>query len=79
MSSVLIFDQKKDKCVPGERIVSRTMIGHTLHHHWILINILLKNKQEQAGAELGQAQRKLGLEFTLIFFRIGPIVLVELN
>ena len=55
------------------------MIGHTLHHHWILINILLMNKQEQAGAELGQAQRKLGLEFTLIFFRFGPIVLVELN
>ena len=26
---------------------------------------------EQTGAELGQAQLKLGLDFTLIFFRFG--------
>ena len=29
--------------------------------------MILKNKEKQAGAELGQAQLKLGLDFTLIF------------
>ena len=28
-------------------------------------------KNEQAGTELGQAQLKLGLDFTLIFCRVG--------
>ena len=39
---------------------------------------LLKGNQ-QAGAELGQAQLKLGLYFTLIFCRFVPIVLVGLT
>ena len=30
-----------------------------------------RKKKEQAGAELGQAQLKLELDFTLIFFRFG--------
>ena len=34
---------------------------------------------KKAGAELGQAKLKLGLDFILIFFRFGSIVLVELN
>ena len=35
----------------------------------------LEKKIEQAGAELGQAQLKLELDFTLIFFRFGLIEL----
>ena len=31
----------------------------------------MKKYQEQAGAELGQAQYKLGLKFFLIFCRFG--------
>ena len=34
-----------------------------------------KNSWKQAGAELGQAQLKLKLDFTLIFFRFGLIEL----
>ena len=36
--------------------------------------------KRQAGTELGQAQLKLGLDFTLIFCRIGfsPLRLIEL-
>ena len=30
-----------------------------------------KNRKKQAGAELGQAQLKLGLDFTPIFCRFG--------
>ena len=36
-----------------------------------LINVSPTQKKEQAGAELGQAQLKLELDFTLIFFRFG--------
>ena len=34
---------------------------------------------KQAGAELGQAQLKLGLDLALIVFRFDLLVLVELN
>ena len=34
---------------------------------------------EQTGAELGQAQLKLGLDFTLIFFRFCLIELVGIT
>ena len=39
-----------------------------------------RNFRKQAGTELGQAQLKLGLDFTLIFCRIGfsPLRLLEL-
>ena len=45
--------------------------------------LLIKKKRKQAGAELGQAQLKLGLDFTLLssdfgFSRFGSIVLVVL-
>ena len=33
--------------------------------------IKIKKTKIQAGAELGQAQLKLGLDFTLILFRFG--------
>ena len=38
------------------------------------------NKHKQAGTELGQAQLKLGLDFTLIFctIKIGP-AMVEID
>ena len=45
-------------------------------------NVLLFSKQKrgkQAQAELGKAQLKPGLDFTLIFCRIGSIVWVGLN
>ena len=35
-----------------------------------------KKKRKQAGAELGQAQLKLGLDFTLFFGRFGLVELV---
>ena len=34
---------------------------------------------KQAGAELGQAQLKLELDFTVMLDRFGMIILVELN
>ena len=39
-----------------------------------------KKRLRQAGTELGQAQLKLGLDFTLIFCRFGfsPFGLIEL-
>ena len=40
--------------------------------------VRIENKTEQAGAELGQAELKLELDFTLIFFRFGAKVLVGL-
>ena len=36
-----------------------------------LLQADLRNIYKQAGAELGQAQLKLGLDFTLIFFKFG--------
>ena len=38
--------------------------------------LTIVNNHEQAGVELGQAQLKLGLNFTLIFFRFGLLDLV---
>ena len=43
------------------------------------IRLLGRVQKKQAGAELGQAQLKLGLDFTLIFCRSGSIVLVGNN
>ena len=40
-------------------------LGHTTGTH------LDDKREKQAGAELGQAQLKLGLDFTLIFCRFG--------
>ena len=35
------------------------------------LNMSFESEQKQAGAELGQAQLKLGLDFILIFRRFG--------
>ena len=37
----------------------------------------LQHSNKQAGAELGQAQLKLGLDLTLIFYRFGLVELVR--
>ena len=63
---------------------SKTPEQHVVHCscscHTNIFEALANNQyRKQAGAELGQAQLKLGLDCTLIFFRFGSIVLVELN
>ena len=48
--------------------------GHIHQIHWLNMRYCRVHKyHEQARAELGQAQLKLGLDFTLIFRRFGFI------
>ena len=44
---------------------------------WTLEKLISEHIVEQAGTELGQAQLKLGLDFTLIFCRFGSPICID--
>ena len=68
----------------GKIFLHRGLILMTLRSPVASIHVLQrcyeeppKKVKKQAGAELGQAQYKLGLDFTLIFCRFGLVELVR--
>ena len=59
----------------GQGLDQKTLF--VLSRVFSFVNFKSKTSTIQAGTELGQAQLKLGLDFTLIFWRFGSVELVE--